>query len=77
MVKGIRMKEVNSQLPNLFAKLRSFLGAILKHLRYDIVPSLINEIPDRIILHGGCNDANNKKSTPEKMAKEITDMAIL
>ena len=77
MVKGIRMKEVNSQLRNSFAKLRSFLGATLKHLKYYIVPGLIDETPDRIILHGGCNDVNNKYSTPEKTANEIADMAIL
>ena len=49
MVKGIRMKEVNRQLRNSFAKLRSFPGATLKHLKYYIVPSLIDETPDRII----------------------------
>ena len=71
------MKHVNSQLQNSFAKLTSFPGATLKHLRYYIVPSLIEEIPVRIILHGGCNDVNNKSSTPEKIANEIADMAIL
>ena len=60
MIKGIRMKEVNSQLRNSFAKLRSFPRATLKHLRYYIVPSLIDETPDRIIFHGECNDVNNK-----------------
>ena len=54
------MKEVNSQLRNSFAKLRSFPGATLKHLKHYIAPSLIDEILDRIILHGGCNDVNNK-----------------
>ena len=28
-------------------------------------------------MHGGCNDVNNKDSTPEKTANEIADMAIL
>ena len=68
---------VNSQLRNSFAKLRSFPGAALKHLKYYIVPSLIDETPDRTILHGGCDDANNKNLMPEKIANEITDMAIL
>ena len=77
MVKGIRMKEVNSQLRNSFAKLRPFPGATLKHLRYYIVPSLIDRTSDRIILHGGCNDVNIKNSTPEKTANEIADIAIL
>ena len=77
MVKGIRMKEVNSQLQNSFAKLRSFPGATLKHLRYYIVTSLVDETPDRIILHGGCKDVDKKNSTPEKIANEIADTAIL
>ena len=77
MVKGIRMKEVNGQLRNSFAKLISFPGATLKHLKYYIVPSLIDETPDRITLHGGCYDVNNKNSTPEEIVNEITDMAIL
>ena len=77
MVKDIRMKEANSQLRNSFAKLRSFPGATLKHLKYCIAPSLIDETPDRIILHGGFNDVNNKNSTPEKIANKIADMKIL
>ena len=57
--------------------MRSCPGATLKHLRYYIVLSLINEISGKIVLHGGCNDVNNKNSTPEKIANEIADMAIL
>ena len=56
MVKGIRTKEVNSQLRNSFAKLRSFPGATLKYLKYYINPSLIDKTPDKNILHGGCNE---------------------
>ena len=77
MVKGIRMKDVTSQLRNSFVKLRPFPGVILKHLRYYIVPSLIDETSDRIILHGECNDVNNKNSIPENIANEIADVAIL
>ena len=28
-------------------------------------------------MHGGCNDVNNKNSTPEKTANEIADIPIL
>ena len=77
MIKDSRMKEVNSQLQKSFAKLRSFPGATLNHLKYYVVPSLINETPYRIILRGGCIDVNNKNSTSEKIANEIGDMVIL
>ena len=62
------MKEVNSQLHYSFAKLRLFPGVTLKHLKHYIVPSLIDETSGRIILHGGCNDVNNKNSTTDKIA---------
>ena len=77
VVKGIRMKDVNGQLCHSFSNLRSFPGATLKHLKYYVGPSLIDEIPNRIILHEGCNDVSNKNSTPEKTGNEIVDMAIL
>ena len=52
-------------------------GSTLKHRKYYAVPILIDESPDRIILHGECNDVSDKNSIPEKIANEIGDMAIL
>ena len=71
MVKDIGMKEVNKILYNSFAKLRSFPRATLKHLKYYVVPSLIDETSNRIILHGRCNDVSKKNSIPENTANEI------
>ena len=76
-VKDIKMKEINAQSDNSFAKLKSFSGVTLKHLKNYVVPSLIDEIPNRIILYGGCTDVNNKNLTSEKTADEIGDMVIL
>ena len=77
MVKDIKMKEINVQSDNSFAKLEWFSGVTLKHLKNCVVPSLIDEIPNRIILYGRCTDVNNKNLTPEKAANEIGDIAIL
>ena len=60
MVKSMRMKEVNKQLRNSFVKLRSFPGTTLQHLKYYVVPSFTEETPEKIMLHGGCNDVSNK-----------------
>ena len=76
MVKGIKVNKVNKQLRNSFAKRRSFPGATLKHLKYCVVPSLVDETPD-ITMYGKCNDINNKNLTPEKIANKIGDIAIL
>ena len=59
MIKGIRIKKVNKQLHNSFAKLRLFLGTVLKHPKYCVVPFLIPKIISRIILHGECTNVNN------------------
>ena len=44
---------------------------------YYVVPSLIDKIFIRFILRGGCNNLNNKTSTPEKIANETGIMGIL
>ena len=77
MVKEFKMKKVNKLLYKLFAKLRLFHGTTLKHLNYYVVSSLIKETLGRIILHGGCNDLNNKKLTSGNIGNDIGDMAIL
>ena len=59
-----------------YSKVHCHSGA-RQMLKYYIVPSLIDETSDRITLHGGCNDANNKNSTPERIANQLADMAIL
>ena len=71
------MEEINGQLHTSFEKLRSFPGAISKHVKCYIVPSLIEETPNRIILHGVCNDANSEISAPDRITNEIADMVIL
>ena len=45
--------------------------------RYYIVSSLTDETPERIILHGGFNDVNNKNSSPEKIGNKIADMVLM
>ena len=42
-----------------------FPEAPLKYLKYYVVPSLVKETNDKIILHGGCNNINDKNSTLE------------
>ena len=74
IVNDIRIKDINKKLHDSFAKLRSFPGALLKHLKYYVVPFLIDEFPDRNILHGGCNGVNKINSAPEKIANEIKDI---
>ena len=68
MIKDIRIKQVNKQLHNYFAKLRLFPGTALKHPRYCVVLSLIPKTLGRIILHG---EVLMSITAPEKIASLI------
>ena len=48
IVNDIRIKDINKQLHDWFAKLRSFPGALSKHLKYYVVPFLIDESPTEL-----------------------------
>ena len=72
MVEGLRMKELNKYLTNSFSKRRSFSGAKIRQLfSYYSVRSLVDETPNIILSHRGCNNIPNKTSTPEKIANDI------
>ena len=77
MVKGIRMKEFNSYVKNGFVRLTPFPGATTKQLCHYAIPSLVDESPDRVIIHAGCNDVANRNKTPQEIAEEITNLAEL
>lgn len=77
MVKGMRMKEFNQHLKNSFCKLRSFPGASLKQLAHYALPTLVDETPNRVIIHGGCNDISNRSINEQNIANSIIDIANL
>ena len=63
-----------------YSKVRCYIhchSGARQMLKYYIVPYLIDETPNRITLHAKCNDVNNKNLTPEKIANQLADMAIL
>ena len=75
MSKGIRMKELNSYVKNGYTKLRPFPGATVKQLEHFAFPSLVDETPNRVILHGGCNDVSNRNASLERIANDKKDLA--
>ena len=75
MIKGIRIKEFNSYLKNGYLKLRPLPEASVKQLQHYAIPSLVDETPNRVVLHGGCNDGSNRNASPEQIANDIKDLA--
>jgi len=69
------MKFINNQLNNGYTKLRPFPGETIRQLNYYVTPTLIDETPDTLILHAGCNDINNKNMATDTIASEIIRLA--
>lgn len=74
-VKGICMKESNRHLENSFAELRLLLRASIKQLQHFAIPTLIDELPNRIILYNACNGVGDRNFTPEHFVKKIEKLA--
>ena len=56
-------------------KLRPIPRATVKQLQHYANHSLVNERPNRVTLHGGCNDVSNRNASPEQIANNIKDLA--
>ena len=67
MVKGIRVKEFNNNLTRCSSRIRSFPGATLKQLKHYVIPTLVDDTPDVVIIEGGCNDLRNGNAACRKM----------
>ena len=76
MVKDLRMKELNRCLTNSFAKLRSCPRAEFKQLSYYIVPSLVDETPNKILIYRECNNSCNKTPTLLEIAKKCREYEV-
>ena len=75
MVKGLKMKQLNKDLKNSFAKLRLFPGAKTKQLSYYAFPLHVVETPNKILIYGGCNGISNKNYTPKKIENDVLEKA--
>ena len=63
IIRGIRMREFNQQVKNVYAKFKSFPGSNSKEMLHYIEPTLETGFYDSAVLHAGVNDPLNSKST--------------
>ena len=66
--KGLKVKDMTSNLKNASVRVTSLPRATLKQLHHYIIPTLIDNTPDTIITQGECNDVSNKNSNPKDIA---------
>ena len=77
MVKGLKMKVFNSHLNRSTARVRSFPGATIRQLKHYILPTLVDDKPNSVIIHGGCNDVQDENVTAKKIAEDLVEVAIM
>ena len=71
MIKGIRTEEFNS-LKNHSAQIRPFAVATVKQLHHCVIPNLIDDTPDVIIIRVGCNDILSRGKAEKLLPNEIS-----
>ena len=74
-IKRIKRNDFNKELLHGKAFLRSFSGANAKQLRHYIIPTLINDKPDTIVIHVGTKDILNHANN-EDIARRIINIGL-
>ena len=71
MLQRIRKREFNWFLDNGYARIKCYPGDTPRFLHHNVIPHLIEETPDTLVIHGGTNSLRDGSSTPEGIAKEV------
>ena len=80
ITKGIKVRDFNNEYKLGTARFRRFHGASSKYMKHYVIPTLIDECPQVVLLQCGGNGLPTSKSNPkpvEDIAKEIIDTAKL
>ena len=75
VIKRIKLNNFNKELRHGKAFFRSFSGANAKQLRHYIIPALIDDKPDAIVIHVGTNDILNH-ANHEDIARSIINIGL-
>ena len=73
------MRQFKKELGKGFGYFKCFSGANTKQLNYYIVPTLVDETPQTIVIHIGSNDitkTNYKTMNVQDLAIRITDIGL-
>ena len=78
ITKGITVRDFNNEYKIGTARFRRFPGAKTKQIKHYILPTLVDECPQVVLLQCGGNDLPTTKANPkpvEDIANEIMDTA--
>ena len=78
ITKGINVREFNSKYKQGTARFRRFHSAKARHMKHYIVPTLVEESPQIVLIQCGGNDLQTVKANPtpvDTIANDIIDAA--
>ena len=71
IVKRIRTKEFNKHINTGYAFIKSFPGANAQEINHYVIPTLMNESPDVVIIHAGSNNLHTRRGKAEQTIDSI------
>ena len=74
MMQRIHKREFNGNLDNGYARIQCFPGATPKYLHHHVLPFLIEDKPQTLVIHGGTNSIRDHDQTPDKIANQVIDI---
>ena len=76
MAQRIRKREFYSHLQNGYAQIKTFPGVTSNYLNHYILPHLIEECPNTLVLHVGTNSIHDKSRNAERVANEVINIGL-
>ena len=71
MCQRIRKHEFNNFLKNGAAKIKCYPGDTPNHLHNNVIPHLIEECPNTLVIHAGTNSLQDNTRSPEQISDEV------
>ena len=76
IIKRINGKELSKHVKNGRTFIKSFPGARSKAINHYVVPTLIDENPDVVVIHSGTNNIRTRRGQPEETIEKIAQEII-
>ena len=74
MMQRIRKREFCKHLKNTWGQIKTFPGANSRYLHHHMLPFILEECPDTLVVHGGTNDLQNRDKTAEQIADDLINI---
>ena len=75
MMQRIRKREFNENLKNATSKIKCFPGATPNYMHHYVVPDLIEEAPDTLVIHSGTNSIYDNSKADADIANDVLNIA--